>query len=238
MSASAPTLSDEKGQRDLVKNLADAVSMQADVTNRTWLALISVAVVALIPHMKDVTLPFSLGDVPQPWFHGVIFYFLVVLAIAFASAHSQQVRAQKLAQLVIDTLGPNLGSGCAIHPRDFFDIQRKASLIHIASLAQSLRGKYQFYTTATGLPIWQKKITVFLYGVWKTIGFIIYFVFPIVALWKAHQDFSASGLLYVGNIFFTGVAIFALGQVLLLDLLYAITIFKQLLQPARQITHR
>jgi hypothetical protein len=233
MSASAPALTDEKGQRDLVKDLADAVSTQAEVANRTWLALISVAVVALIPRSKDVTLPFSLGEVPQPWFHGVVFSFLVVLAIAFASAHSQQVRAQKLAQLVIGSLSPILGPVCGIHPRDYFDMQRKASLIHIASLAQSLRGKYQFYTTATGLPIWRKKITVFFYGLWKIVGFVIYFLFPIVALWQAHRNFATSGLLQLCNVFFTWAAILALGQVLLLDVLYAITIFKQLLEPNR-----
>jgi hypothetical protein len=233
MSAPAPAVSDEKDRRDLVKDLADGVSTQAEVANRTWLALVSVAIVALIPHSTGLPLPFSLGEVPQAWFHGVVFSFLVVLAIAFASAHSQQVRAQKLAQLVIGSLKPTLGPVCAIHPRDYFDMQRKPSLIHIASLAQSLRGKYQFYTTATGLPIWRKKITVLLYGLWKLIGFVIYFVFPAIALWQAHRDFSASGLLQVCNVFFTWVAILALGQVLLLDFLYAITIFKQLLEPTR-----
>jgi succinate dehydrogenase/fumarate reductase cytochrome b subunit len=110
-------------------------------------------------------------------------------------------------------------------------MQRKPSLIHIASLAQSLRGKYQFFTTAPGLPIWRKKITVLLYVLWKIIGFVIYFVFPVVALWQAHRDFAASGLLQACNLFFTWIAILALGQVLLLDFLYAITIFKQLLEP-------
>jgi hypothetical protein len=233
MSTSTPALSNEKDQRDLIKDVADGVSTQAEVANRTWLALISVAIVALVPHSTGISLPFSLGEVPQSWFHGVVFSFLVVLSIAFASAHSQQVRAQKLAQLVIGSLGPTLGPVCAIHPRDYFDMQRKASLIHIASLAQSLRGKYQFYTTATGLPTWRKKITVFLYGLWKIVGFVIYFLFPIVALWQAHRDFSASGLLQLCNVLFTWVAILALGQVSLLDFLYAITFFKQLLEPTR-----
>jgi len=231
MSTAIAAITNEKERRDLVKDLAVGVSTQADVANRAWLALISAAIIALIPHAKGVSLPFSLGEVPQPWFHGVIFSFLVVLAIAFASAHSQQVRAQKLAQLVIGSLGSLLGPVCAIHPRDYFDMQRKPSLIHIASLAQSLRGKYQFFTTAPGLPIWRKKITVLLYVLWKIIGFVIYFVFPVVALWQAHRDFAASGLLQACNLFFTWIAILALGQVLLLDFLYAITIFKQLLEP-------
>jgi hypothetical protein len=231
MSTPAPAITNEKERRELVKDFANAVSTQADVANRTWLALMSVAIVAMIPHANGVTLPFSLGEVPPSWFHGVVFSFLAVLAIAFASAHSQQVRAQTLAHKVIDSLGPILGPDCAIHPRDYFDMQRKPSLIHIASLAQSLRGEHQFFTTAAGIPIWRKKITVVLYGLWKVIGFLIYFVFPVLALWQAHREFSASGLLHAYNLFFTSAAVLALGQVFLLDFLQAISIVKHLLHP-------
>jgi hypothetical protein len=233
MSAPTPAITDEKERRDLVKDLADAVSTQAEVANRTWLALITVAIFALIPHVssKDISLPFSLGEVSPSWFQGVVFSLLVVLAIAFASAHSQQVRAQQLAQSVINSLGSTLGPMCGIHPRDYFDMLRKPSLNRIASLAQSLRGKYQFFTTAAGLPNWQQRMTVALYGLWKIIGIAIYFVFPVIALWQAHINFSATGLLHLYNLFFTAVAILALGQVLVLDFRYAISIFKHLLEP-------
>jgi hypothetical protein len=232
MSASAPAITNEKERRDLVKDLADAVSTQAEVANRTWLALITVAIFALIPHVssRDISLPFSLGEVSPSWFQGVVFSLLVVLAIAFASAHSQQVRAQQLAHSVITSLGSILGPMCDIHPRDYFDMLRKPSLNRIASLAQSLRGKYQFFTTATGLPIWWLRITVAFYALWKIIGMAIYFVFPIVALWQAHRNFSATGLLHAYNLFFTSIAVFALGQVMSLDFRYAISICKHLLK--------
>lgn len=233
MSAPSLVMFDETQKRQLVKDLAAAVSTQAEVANRTWLALITVAVVALIPHdsSKDISLPFNLGGVSPSWFHGVVFSLLAVLAIAFASAHSQQVRAQQLAHDVIDKLGSLLGPNCAIHPRDYFDMERKPSLNRIASLAQSLRGKYQFFTTAAGLPNWLRRVTVLFYGLWKLVGFVIYFVFPVVALWRAHQDFSDYGILRAYNLFFTAIALFALGQVLLLDLKYAFKIFNKLLKP-------
>ena len=232
MSAPDVAINYEKDRRDLVKDLADAVSTQAEVANRTWLALITVAIFALIPHvsLKDISLPFSLGDVSPSWFQGVVFSLLVVLAIAFASAHSQQVRAQQLAQAVISSLGSTLGPMCDIHPRDYFDMLRKPSLSRIASLAQSLRGKYQFFTTATGLPVWWLRLTVAFYALWKIIVMAIYFVFPIVALLQAHRNFSGTGLLHACNLFFTWVAVFALGQVMLQDLYYAVTICKHLLK--------
>jgi hypothetical protein len=233
MSASAPVITDEKGRRELVKDLAEAVSTQAEVANRTWLALITVAMVAIIHHplkdtLKDIPLPFGLEGVSPFWFHGVVLSFLVVLAIAFAAAHSHQVRAQKLAHDIITSLGPALGPVCAVHPRDYFDMYRKPSLIRIASLAQSLRGKYQFFTTAAGLPNWRRQITVWLYWLWKIIGLGIYFVVPIVALCLAHRDFSAPpcSLLNAFNLLFTIVAVCALGQVLWQDFVYAIEISK------------
>jgi hypothetical protein len=226
---------DEEKKRDLIKGLADAVSTQSEATNRTWLALITAALFALIPHSisSPVSLPFSFGDVPQAWFHGIIFSLLVALAIAFASAHSQQVRAQKLAQSVIDSLGSSLGPSCDIHPRDYFDMLRKASLIHVASLAQSLRGEHQFYNNRNSLPKWRRSTSVVVYGVWKLIVFAIYFVLPVVAIWKAHQNFSTVGLLQTYNVIGTFIGCAALGQVLLLDVQYAAKILQHLWSSGR-----
>ena len=53
-----------------VKELADLVSLQAKVVNRTWLATITVSLVVLLPRIADVgatteavELPFNLGSV-------------------------------------------------------------------------------------------------------------------------------------------------------------------------------
>jgi len=238
VSASAPAITDEKGRRDLVKELADAVSTQAEVANRTWLALVTVAIVAVIPHTADkgnIRLPFGFEDVKESWFHGIVFSLLVVLAIAFASAHAQQVRAQKLAHGIITSLGSILGPMCGVHPRDYFDMLRKPSLIRIASLAQSLRGKHQFRDTTVGLPNWLRKLTVRLYWLWKTIGLGIYFVFPLVALCQSCQvclDQVSRGGLPAAMHYFTSaavctfaiVSVYALAQVLWQDFVYSIEI--------------
>src|ERR1700680_2883174 len=101
-------------RRAIVKELADAVSTQAQVTNRSWLGLITVSLFAVLPRVPtrdgNVPLPFSLGEVSPVWFHGIVFVILIVMAIAFASAHAQQVRAQKLAQSVVDSFGEDLGA--------------------------------------------------------------------------------------------------------------------------------
>ena len=237
MSAAAPTGMDDKEQRGLVKELAEAVSTQAKVANRTWLALMTVSLYALIPHTPtdkgNISLPFNLGDVPLLWFSGLVFSFLVVLAIAFASAHSQQVRAQKLAHSVIDSLGESLGPRAAVHPREYFDMLREPSLNRIASLAQSLRGQHQFFVSRSALPNWLRLLTVIYYGLLKVIAFIIYFLLPVWALWQAHKTFSVSGLLHIYNLTATWVAGFALLQVLWLDILYAAKILKYLWSSAR-----
>lgn len=158
MAAAPSPVTDAREYRELVRDLAGAVSAQAQVANRSWLALTTVALFALIPQTANtagkIALPFNLGEVAPIWFHGLVFSMLTVLAIVFASAHTQQVRAQKLTQKVIDSLGDSLGGtvGRLIHPREYFDIWRTPSLIRVAPLAQALRGKYQFFSTSHGLP--------------------------------------------------------------------------------------
>ncbi len=226
---------DEKERRELVKDLAEAVSTQSEAANRTWLALITVALFALVPHTSgaSISLPFSLGDVPQAWFYGFAFTLLWALAVAFAVVHSQQVRAQQLAQSVIDSLGSTLGPTCNIHPRDYFDMCRKASLIHVASLAQSLRGRHQFYTSKGKSPYWVLVATVVVYAGWKLIAFSIYFVVPFWALWESHKNFSAVGLLHAYNTGGTWAGCIALGQVLVLDILHAGRILTHLWRSAQ-----
>jgi hypothetical protein len=224
-------VADEKGWRDLVKELAGAVSTQAEVANRMWLGLITVALFALIPHVPTngtVALPFSLGDVSPVWFHGIVFSILVVLAVSFASAHTQQVRAQKLAHKVIDSLVNGTAANDLIHPREYFDMWRMPSLNRVASLPQALRGKYQFFVTSERLPTWLRLVTVTYYGLLKLVSWAVYFLLPIWALWHALANVSPSGPLRWYAAIGAFVAGGALLQVLLLDLAYAITILRHL----------
>jgi len=233
--ATAPSpVTDAKERRELVRDLAGAVSAQAQVANRSWLALITVALFALIPHTGNaagkIALPFALGEVAPIWFHGLVFSMLAVLAIVFASAHTQQVRAQKLAHNVIDSLGDSLGGAvsCLIHPREYFDIWRTPSLIRVAPLAQALQGKYQFFFTSHGLPKWRKRLTVTYYGLLKIASLIIYFLLPVLALWRAYCDASIYGvprwLTAIGSL----LAAAALALALLWDFIYAVDIWRHL----------
>jgi hypothetical protein len=239
--ATAPSsVKDEKERRELVRDLAAAVSTQAQVANRSWLALITVALFALIPPTKMdgyFVLPFNIGKAEPIWFHGLVFSMLAVLAIVFSSAHTQQVRAQKLAHKVIDTLGDSLGGsvGCLIHPRDYFDIWRMPSLVRVAPLSQALKGKYQFFSTSEGIPAWLKHTSRASYGLLKVASLIIYFLLPGFALWRAYRATSVYGVLR----WFTAIGAFfaalALLAAFLWDFIYAVEIRRRLeKQPAKK----
>ena len=90
-------MTQEGDDRGIVKELAAAVSTQAQVSNRIWLALMTVVVVAVLPRVsqvdggrKGVPLPLGLGDVDPVWFDALSFALLVILTIAFAAAHASK----------------------------------------------------------------------------------------------------------------------------------------------------
>jgi hypothetical protein len=227
MATSPTTAADEQDWRGLIKDLADSVSTQAEVANRMWLALITVAVFAIVPRdptNKTVKLPFELGEVSPLWFHWLVFLILVVLAIAFAAAHAQQVRAQKFAQSTIDLSPQTLTGGNIFHLRDYFDMLRKPSLTRVASLAQVLRGQYQFFTTYKGLPVWLRLGTVVYYGLLKLVSLLIYFFLPIFVLGYAWGQVAVTGWLLWCTAALGIVAGAALLEVLVMDGAYAITI--------------
>ncbi len=94
----------------LLKELAEAVSIQSKVANRFWLALMILTLMVMLPqHVDDANssqavLPFGIGTIDPTWFYFVAFIMLAVLLIAFCGAHAQQIRVAKLAQDAIDTL--------------------------------------------------------------------------------------------------------------------------------------
>jgi hypothetical protein len=115
-----------------VKELAAAVSTQARISNRVWLALITATLVAVIPRpstpgQDTLALPFGLGGIAPGDFYFGLFGVLVVLTIAFAAAHAQQIRAQELAQRSVNGLEKESRSVLGIHPRDYFDMVREPS---------------------------------------------------------------------------------------------------------------
>ena len=174
---------------ELVKELASAVSTQAQFANRIWLALMTAALVAVLPHVPtssgNLSLPFSLGEVDATWFNRVVFALLVVLVITFASAHAQHIRAQSLAQ---DSISASPSMSGHIHPREMFDMLRMPSFNRVAPLAQVLRGKYQYYKTNHDCPAWLRRLTVVYYALLKIASLAVYFSLPFWAIWHAYTN--------------------------------------------------
>ena len=169
----------------LIKELARAASVQTQVSNRSWLALISVFVVALLPRTQvaEFTLPFGLGPVSATWFHFVMFSLLVVLGIAFAAAQAQQVRAQLLANYALRELGEQPLSELHVHPRDLFDVLRVPSVNRLAPIAQLFQGREAFHSSEKRPPLWRRRVSVVYYLALKSASWLVYFGFPVLALW-------------------------------------------------------
>ena len=231
-------MSEERERRELVRELASAVSTQAHVANRAWFALMTVTLLAVLPPVSakdgNMSLPFSLGVVDPIWFHLVVYSVLVVLAIAFAAAHAQQVRAQRLAHSVIDSLADNRATDL-VHPRVFFDMWRMPSLNRVAPLAQSLRGKDEFSAVSRRCPELLRVIIVLYYSLLKLVSLLVYFVLPGWALWKGFASVTAVSwllrILEIGGV----LAGFALLEVLVLDIIYSVRVYSHLQKPPSAI---
>jgi hypothetical protein len=227
-----PTVPEKDGWSGRIKELATAVSTQAQVANRAWLALTTSALVAVIPHVPkengNLALPFGLGDVKPTVFDTVAFSILVVLAIAFAAAHAQQIRAQKLAQREIDSLRDEAPSSEGLHPRELFDMWCLPSLNRVAPLAQLLRDKYQFFSDSPKCPKWRRLISVAYYALLKVASMVVYYGLPGWALWQAHSSVKHAGA--VGLILLLGsvIAGVALIQIFLSDVAYSSRVIRHL----------
>ena len=227
-----PNVPEKDGWSGRVKELASAVSTQAQVANRAWLALTTVALVATIPHVPkengNLALPFGLGDVKPAVFDTVALSILVVLSIAFAAAHAQQIRAQKLAQRELDSLPNEAPSGGGLHPREMFDMWCLPSLNRVAPLAQLLNGRYQFFPESPNCPAWRRRVTVAYYVLLKVASIVVYYGLPGWALWQARGSIRYSGgvgLILVLGSFIAGVA---LVQVFLSDVEYSSRVIRHL----------
>jgi hypothetical protein len=213
--------------RKIIKELASAVSMQAQITNRTWLSLVTVAVISLLPTpstpqgVAEVTLPFSFGKVEAETFHLILFPLLTVLSIAFSAAYSQQVRAQKLAQSFLNSINNRPVGFGGVYPRELFDMLRLPTLNRIAPLAQSLRGPYQFHKTASNCPRWLRVTTTVYYILLKLTSMLVYFGLPAFALLHVYQKIQAVQSVRWLAIFAGIFAALALLQVCVVEVLYS-----------------
>jgi hypothetical protein len=226
-------MSDEPNSIALVKDLAGAVSMQATLANRIWIAMMTVAFFAVVPRVPaqdgNLSLPFNLGEVGPTWFHSVVFAIFVVMVIAFAVAHAQQVIAQKLAQTTLDTLEAGFNSKRELRPREWFDLWRVPSLLRVSPLAQSLKGKHS--RTVGGGPVWLRLVSVSYYALLKIVSLVVYFGMPACALWLAFNIVPASGVLREASRIAGVIAGVALLQVLVSDFVYSIEVLRYLWNP-------
>jgi hypothetical protein len=201
------------------RTLADAVSTQAQVANKAWFALMTVALFAVLPRevgaAATVKLPFGLDTVPVSSFYLVVYPLMVILVIAFSSAHAQQITAQTDAQDILDDLArEHTGQ---IQPRTWFDMWKKPSLNRVGPLPMSLNQLFPRWMNKTF-----RRIAVrFYYAVLKIVALAIYFPFPLYALWYVYL--SRLGLGATLNLYLVGalLATLTLFQILLLEIRYA-----------------
>jgi hypothetical protein len=195
------TMTETEGEpsQKTLKEFADAVSTQAQVTNRIWLGLMTVALVALLPRESttagQVKLPFNLGQADAATFSVMIFLFLVVLTIAFSSAYAQQFRAQRLAQLFINAIPKKHTDHGGAHSREWFDMFRIPTFNRGAPLPQLARGHFQFYKNAKECPNWLRFLTTGYYLLLKLTAMAVYFALPGYALFGAYHKLDTVGWL-------------------------------------------
>jgi hypothetical protein len=183
-------MADDRG--NIIKELAGAATVQTQASNRAWITLITVALIAILPRSQalEIALPLGLGAVAAVSFHLVMFALLIVLLIAFAAAHAQQVRAQRLAISAIKALGNELILPLRIHPLDYFDMLRVPSVNRVAPLAQLFQGIDAFHGSENRPTLRRRQLSVAYYLALKTVSWLVYFGFPTIALWIAFSRMS------------------------------------------------
>jgi len=172
------------------------------MSNLMWIGAIVAAFVVLLPQVPPeggtpatAELPFSLGSGPAPVVYPLAFAILAILIVALAAAHTQHIRADKLAHSVIDTMNRILlVDGIELLPRDLFDMLRQPSLTRVAPLAQWVRGRWQFEGETTPCPLWRRVMSIGLYVVLKVVVLLVLFAAPGVALFVGYGQVRASGI--------------------------------------------
>jgi hypothetical protein len=187
----SPEAAHNNDRLEQVKELAAGVSVQTQVANRVWLALMTVALVAVLPRgtskNPDLPLPFGLGTVDSTLFYPVAFFILVALAVAFAAAHAQLIRAGVRAQQMIDLLSKGSLEESRVDPRGMFDMGRIPSLNRVAPLAQLAIDQF---SAITGQQWWVRGLGVLYYLLLKFLSLLVYYGLPLLAVKQAYANAS------------------------------------------------
>jgi hypothetical protein len=229
----SPEAAHNKDWLGQVKELAAGVSVQTQVANRVWLALITVALVAVLPRgtnkNPDLSLPFGFGTVDSTLFYPVAFSILAVLAVAFAAAHAQVIRAGVQAQKIIDSLPKVSFAQIGMDPRGVFDMERIPSLNRVAPLAQLAIGQF---SAITGHRWWVRGLGVLYYLLLKVLSVLVYYGLPGLAVTQACTNASRHELNNMAFSLFAKIALsaalLALVHVFLSDVRYSYGVAKRL----------
>jgi hypothetical protein len=186
---------EDKTNRQTVKEFASAVSTQAQVTNRTWLVLITVALLALLPQTDQTNphllkLPLGLGEADAKTFWTMMYGLLVVLTIAFSSAYVQQFHALSLAHRFIDAITLERQDFGGADLRQWFDILRLPTFNRVSPLAQMLQRQVQSKKTPSSRHIGPRLVSVSYYLFLKLTAMLVYFGLPAFALYRSYEQMS------------------------------------------------
>ena len=182
----------------LVKEVASAASTQARIANRYWLAMVGFGLISLAPRPngevivgESLSLPW-IGKLDPGSYFLMAFIIFSLLAIAFASAHGQQIRADRLAHRILAKVAcSNGGTIMGTHPKDLYDAMRRPSLIRVSPLPQLLQGRVQFFEDRFPLPRLRNRLTAGYYIGLKAISILIYIGLPIVGLGMMYCEFHS-----------------------------------------------
>lgn len=171
---------------------------------------------------------FGIGPIPENIFVHVLFTVMVILGIAFASAHAQQVRAQKLARRYLESLPI---SDSRLHPKELFDMLCVPSVVRVAPLAQSFRGDYEFFETKENCPSWLMRASAAYYFILKFTAVMIYFVLPVATTWVVGSALYKAGAMEPWLLWLGIIGIMALAQVTLRELADMVVTLEKLVSP-------
>ena len=213
-----------------VKVLAEAASMQARVANRTWLGLLTIAALTLLPRGPkagqpcEPVLPLGLGPVDPFWYYPTLFMILVILTIAVAVAQAQVVRVQKLAQSFLRSLAGQSPTVLGMEPRELYDMIRLPSLNRVAPLAQFLLGEHQFHATSSGRSRQDKIWSEIAYLPLRLVSMAVFYLLPTFALWHAFSGIHVGPYAWVLSGIGGSIAWLALVAVCYSDIQYSVEV--------------
>lgn len=208
---------DPRRIKQTIEDFAKTVTLQAQVTNRIWLGLISAA---LIGSLSTPTKIFGASLRSDAVFYVVTFGVLFVLVIAFSAAYAEQSRAQELAHDYLDSLPRQVQLRGFGKPRNLYDSLRLPTFNRVAPLAQLLDGKHQFNCDPASASFRFRVAKVVYYGVLKLSSELVYFGSPGIALWYVgHLARVHSCMIGIGVVTYVASAIasITLTQVLIND---------------------